>query len=159
MPYYLFADRKEAGKALATRLEHYTNNTNVLILALPRGGVPVAAEIAASLRLPLDILLVRKLGVPGQEELAMGAIALDRICVLNPEVVEGLHISESAIEHVLAKEQAELLRRNYVYRQGRPPPEVKNKTVIIVDDGVATGATLRAAISALCQAEAAKIIA
>lgn len=153
-----FKDRQEAGKYLAEALLEFSNNDNSLVLALPRGGVPVAYEVASALSLPLDVLLVRKLGVPGHEELAMGAIAWDHICFINQDIVRQLGIPENAIEHVIAKEQEELLRRNNLYRDDRPPPEIEGNTAIVVDDGLATGATMKAAVSTLRQAKAAHIV-
>ncbi len=153
-----FKNRQDAGKQLAEALREYAGKENTLLLALPRGGVPVAYEVAQELNLPLDVLLVRKLGVPGHEELAMGAIAWDHICIINHDIVGQLHISETAIEQVIAKEQAELLRRNQLYRDDKAPPHIKGNTIIVVDDGLATGATMSAAVSALGQANPACII-
>ena len=142
-------NRTEAGRLLASKLTDYANRGDVLVLGLPRGGVPVAYEVALALNAPLDVCLVRKLGVPGRSELAMGAIASGGIRVLNSEIVAGLEIPESVIETVAAKERQELERRERAYRGSRPALEVGGKTVILVDDGIATGATLRAAIAAL----------
>ncbi|WP_025041952.1 phosphoribosyltransferase [Nitrosospira briensis] len=154
-----FADRAEAGKRLAEALVGYAGRTDVLVLALPRGGVPVAYEVARTLAVPMDLWLVRKLGVPGQEELAMGAIAGKDTRVLNRDIINVLNIDKTTIEAVIVKEQAELERRNRLYRQGRPSPDIEGKTIIIIDDGLATGATMRAAIASLRQAGAARIIA
>lgn len=142
-----FRNRTDAGQRLAKRLAEYADRPDVIVLALPRGGVPVAYEIAAALHLPLDICLVRKLGVPGQEELAMGAIAPEGIMVLNDEIVRSLRIDESTLLEVAEREQQELARRDRAYRGDRPPPDLQNRTVILVDDGIATGSTLRAAIA------------
>jgi predicted phosphoribosyltransferase len=153
-----FRNRREAGRLLAARLDAYANRPDVLVLALPRGGVPVAYEVARALRVPLDIFLVRKLGVPGYEELAMGAIATGGVRVLNDQLVRALHISGQMIESVAAKEQKELVQREQIYRGDRPTPELHGRTVILVDDGLATGATLYAAIKALRQQQASRII-
>ena len=146
-----FANRVEAGKHLASRLNAYANRADVLVLGLPRGGVPVAFEVARSLRAPLDVCIVRKLGVPGRKELAMGAIGMGDVVVLNPDVIGLWGISQSTIDRVIAEERQELERRDRLYRRGRPAPNVKGKVVVLVDDGIATGATLRAAISTLRQ--------
>jgi len=147
-----FRDRAEAGQALAARLgASYAECTDVLVLALPRGGVPVAFEVARVLAAPLDVYLVRKLGVPGHEELAMGAIASGGVRVLNEDVVRGLDIPQATIDAVAAVEQGELDRRERAYRDDRPAPAVAGRTVIVVDDGLATGATMRAAVAALRQ--------
>lgn len=147
----LFHDRKAAGSQLASRLLSYKNDDNSLILALPRGGLPVAAEIANQLHLPLDALLVRKLGVPGNKEFAMGAIAIGDITFLDAATVAGLNISASEIEAVKQSELKELERRNAYYRQGRPAPVVSGTNIILVDDGIATGSTVKAALSAIRQ--------
>jgi predicted phosphoribosyltransferase len=147
----LFTDRVEAGRFLASKLRKYTDHPEVLVLALPRGGVPVAFEVARALRAPLDVFLVRKLGVPGHPELAMGAIASGGVRVLNDDVVGALGISRDVIEAVAAVEEQELERRERIYRGGRPPPDVRGRTVILVDDGLATGSTMRAAVAALRQ--------
>ena len=144
-----FRDRKEAGEQLAARLAAYRDMPDVLVLALPRGGVPVGLEIANALHAPLDLLLVRKLGVPGQEEYAMGAIALGDVVVWNKEALAMIPLPQSVKEKVVARERQELERRNALYRDGRPMPDVAGKTAIIVDDGLATGSTMRAAIQAL----------
>jgi putative phosphoribosyl transferase len=154
----LFQNRADAGQQLAGLLTDLKGAKETLILALPRGGVPVAHELAKELSLPMDIFLVRKLGVPGFEELAMGAIALGGVRVLNHDVIDVMDISEATIEAVTALEKAELLRRNLLYREDRPPPRVRGKTVVVVDDGLATGATMHAAVSALRQEKAARIV-
>ena len=158
-PFHRFANRAEGGKMLAEALSDYSGRSGILILALPRGGVPVAYEVAKSLSAPMDLWLVRKLGVPGQEELALGALAGKSICVLNDDIIDILNIDQSAIDAVTAREQVELERRNRLYRQGRPPPDIREKIIIIIDDGLATGATMRAAIASLRQAGATRIIA
>lgn len=144
-----FRDRTEAGRLLAERLTEYANAPDTLVLALPRGGVPVAYEIARALHLPLDICLTRKLGVPGRKELAMGAIGQGGIRVINESIVEDLGVSEQAIERVARSEEIELERRDRLYRGDRPLPAIEGKTVLLVDDGIATGATLKAAILTL----------
>ena len=154
----LFRDRNEAGRQLATKLTQYADRPDVLVLGLPRGGVPVAFEVAQALHAPLDVFLVRKLGVPGHEELAMGAIALGGVRVMNDDVIRRLRIPFDAIVNVVEKEQAELERRQHLYRDDRPLPEVKGRTVILVDDGLATGSTMRAAIAALRQQEPAWLV-
>jgi putative phosphoribosyl transferase len=146
-----FRNRTEAGRLLAMKLGKYANLKDVLILALPRGGVPVGSEVANALNAPLDVFVVRKLGVPGEEELAMGAIATGGIRVLNEDVIARARISDEVIEVVSAMEQNELKRRELVYRGHVTPPQVGGKTVILVDDGIATGSTMRAAIAALRQ--------
>ena len=153
-----FRDRNEAGRLLAKRLTAYANRPDVLVLALPRGGVPVAYEVARALGAPLDVFVVRKLGIPGYEELAMGAVATGGVRVLNDEIVRRLRIPEYIIDAVAAREQQELARRERLYRGGRPPPDVRGRTMILVDDGLATGATMRAAIMALRQLQPARII-
>lgn len=153
-----FKDRTEAGKYLAVQLANYADRDDVVVLALPRGGVPVAYEVARSLGAPLDIFLVRKLGVPGHEELAMGAIATGGVRVLNNDVVDYLQIPEEAIDAVADQEIEELTRRERAYRGDRPEPDVRGKTVILVDDGLATGSTMRAAAAALRQQNPAKIV-
>ncbi len=144
-----YRDRPDAGRALAARLQAYAGRPDVLVLALPRGGVPVAAEVASALGAPLDVYVVRKLGVPGHEELAMGAIATGGVLVLNPDVVQALNIPGRVIEEAADAERRELVRRERLYRDDRPPPDVSGKTVILVDDGLATGSTMRAAVAAL----------
>ena len=153
-----FRDRTRAGQVLAKKLAAYSGRTDVIVLALPRGGVPVGHEVAKALRAPLDVFLVRKLGVPGQEELAMGAIAMGGIRVLNDEVVKLLHIDPHDIESVAAKEGRELARRDRLYRGARPRPNVEGNMVILVDDGLATGATMRAAVAALRQQGPTRIV-
>lgn len=153
-----FNDRAEAGRFLAHMLEEYTNDPNVVVLALPRGGVPVAYQVAKMLKAPLDIFVVRKLGVPGHDELAMGAIASGGTRVLNSRVVDYLDISDQTIETVAAREQRELERRERLYRGTRPAVDVRGRTVIIIDDGMATGSTMRAAVCALRQQKPEKIV-
>jgi putative phosphoribosyl transferase len=154
-----FHDRIDAGRQLAQQLlPRYYRHPNTVVLALPRGGVPVAHEIARALDLPLDLCLVRKLGVPGHAELAMGAIASSGVRVLNQELVDNLGIASSVIEQVTAAENTELKRREQVYLEGRSAVDLTNKTVILVDDGVATGATLRAAIAILKKSQVNDII-
>jgi putative phosphoribosyl transferase len=154
----VFHDRVEAGKLLVKQLQAYAGRADVLVLALPRGGVVVGYEVAKALHVPLDVLIVRKLGVPGQEELAMGAIASGGIRVLNEAVVSHLLISPEAIERVAASEQRELARREQAYRGDRPVPDVRGKIVLLVDDGIATGTTMRSAVEALQQQQPAKIV-
>ena len=154
----LFRNRRHAGQLLARKLAHYADRPDVLVLALPRGGVPVAYEVAHALHAPMDVFLVRKLGVPGYEELAMGAVATGRVRVLNDTIVAGLGIPDYLIDAVAAKELEELKRRERIYRGGRPPPDVRGRTVILVDDGLATGATMLAAIKALRQLQPARIV-
>lgn len=153
-----FRNRAEAGRQLASELAAYANRSDVVVLGLPRGGVPVAFEIAKALQVPLDICLVRKLGVPGHEELAMGAIGPQQVRVLNASIVQDLGISLEVIEQVAAKEQQELERRQQAYRGHRLPPDLRQQTVIVVDDGIATGATFRAAIAVLQQQHPARIV-
>ena len=153
-----FFDRTEAGRFLAENLSNYANREDVLVLALPRGGVPVAAEVAKRLNAPLDVFVVRKLGLPGHPELAMGAIASGGVRVFNGEVVNALRIPDEVVDAVSAEELAELQRREKVYRAGLPPLDVEGKTIIVVDDGIATGSTMLAAVSALRQLNAARII-
>jgi predicted phosphoribosyltransferase len=153
-----YKDRVHAGKQLAAALEQYGGRANVLVLGLPRGGVPVAAEVARALRAPLDVIVVRKLGVPGWEELAMGAIAAGGVRVLNDEVVRRAHIPPSVIESVTAEQLLELQRRERAYRGDAAPIEVRGKTVILVDDGIATGSTIRAAAQALRELSPAYIV-
>jgi putative phosphoribosyl transferase len=154
----IYRDRMEAGKRLAERLADYADRPDVLVLALPRGGVPVAFEVAEALRAPLDIFLVRKLGVPGHEELAMGAIATGGVRVLNEDVVSYLRVPGGVIDAVAADELRELERRERAYRGDRPAPDVKGKTGILVDDGLATGSTMRAAAAALRRQQPARIV-
>src|SRR5438874_8191456 len=153
-----FRDRTEAGRLLATRLVRYANRPNVQVLALPRGGVPVALEVAKALNAPIDVFLVRKLGVPGHEELAMGAIASGGVKVLNRDVVDSLRISKAVIETVVQREREELARRETLYRDDRPAPEIRNRIAILIDDGLATGSTMRAAVAALRKLQPAKIV-
>jgi putative phosphoribosyl transferase len=153
-----FHNRAHAGQELAAALSEYKEKQDTLLLALPRGGVPVAFEIAKRLNLPLDVLLVRKLGVPGQEELAMGAIAENDILYLNQDVVDMINIPKAAIQSVINSETQELERRSQLYRRDRPAPDLTDKTVIIVDDGLATGATMHAAVNALKQAKIKQLI-
>jgi predicted phosphoribosyltransferase len=153
-----FSNRAEAGRFLAEKLENYADRDDIIVLGLPRGGVPVAYEVAQRLRAPLDVFIVRKLGVPGFEELAAGAIASGGVRVLNEDVVRALPHADEIIESVTARETAELERREQSYRNGRPPPELRDRIVILVDDGLATGATMRAAVAALRRRRAAKII-
>ncbi len=153
-----FADREDAGRQLADELGEYKDRDDVVVLALPRGGVPVGFEIARGLNAPLDVFLVRKLGTPGQEELAMGAIATGGIRLLNDRVVNGLNISDEAIDQVAERERKELERRRREYRGDASPVDVEGKTVILVDDGLATGATMRAAVQALRRRDPARVI-
>lgn len=153
-----FKNRTEAGQLLAKRLDKYAHCPGVLVLALPRGGVPVAFEIARALNSPLDVFVVRKLGVPGQEELAMGALASGDVRVINHGVVAGLNISDDVIDEVTERELHELQRRELAYRHHRPPPEVEGRTVILVDDGIATGSTMKAAIRALRHVNAGRVV-
>lgn len=153
-----FDNRRDAGRQLAGALRHYADRPDVLVLALPRGGVPVAYEVAQALNVPLDIFLVRKLGVPGHEELAMGAIATGGEVVLNDSVVQALRITREELDRVAAAEQQELVRRESAYRGDRPPPEVRDRTVILIDDGLATGSTMRAAAAALRRQGPARIV-
>jgi len=154
----IYSNRSEAGKFLAALLTSYADRDDVLVLALPRGGVPVAFEVAKELRAPLDIFLVRKLGLPGHEELAIGAIATGGVRVLNDDVVDYLGISDDVIDSIAAKELRELERRERAYRGDRREPNVRGKTVVLVDDGLATGSTMRAAASALRQQAPARIV-
>src|SRR2546423_8162011 len=153
-----FRDRAQAGRLLAERLREYAGLDDVVVLGLPRGGVPVAFEVARALDAPLDVFLVRKLGVPGHEELAMGAIATGGVRVLNHDVVRMLRIPPALIDRAAQQEQRELERREREYREGRPPVAVRGKTVILIDDGLATGSTMRAAAEALRALDPAKIV-
>lgn len=153
-----FRDRFEAGEALAARLTGYAGRADALVLALPRGGVPVGYAVARALRLPLDVFLVRKLGVPGHEELAMGALASGGVRVLNDEVLEALHIPPDVLEAVARREDAELTRRERAYRGERPFPLIRDRVCILVDDGLATGSTMRAAVAALSLEQPARIV-
>jgi putative phosphoribosyl transferase len=153
-----FPNRIEAGRQLAEKLDKYVGRKDVIVLGLPRGGVPVGYEVAKRLRAPLDVFTVRKLGVPGFEELAAGAIASGGVRVLNQDVMRAIPHADEVIEAVTARETAELERREQIYREGRPPPELRDRIVILVDDGLATGATMRAAVKAARQSGAAKIV-
>jgi predicted phosphoribosyltransferase len=154
----IFRDRRDAGRQLAARLTAYAGRPDVVVLALPRGGVPVGFEVAQALGAPLDVFLVRKLGVPGREELAMGAIATGGVRVINADVVRTLGISPEVIDRVAAEEERELARREWEYRDDRAPPDVGGKVVFLVDDGLATGSTMRAAALAVRQREPAEIV-
>lgn len=153
-----FENRAEAGRFLATRLMQYANRSDVLVLALPRGGLPVAYEVARALHAPLDLFTVRKLGVPGHEEMAMGAIASGGVQVLNTDVIEQFEVSDTDVERTAAMERAELDRREALYRGSQPRPDVRDRTVILVDDGLATGASMRAAVTALKRLDPARIV-
>ena len=153
-----FADRFEAGRALATALDDYAGRSDVVVLGLPRGGVPVAHAVALALGAPLDAFVVRKLGVPGRTELAMGAIATGGVLVLNPGVVSAMGVTRGQIDDATARETVELDRRERLYRGHRPPPDVGGRTVIVVDDGLATGATMRAAVEALRAGQPRRVI-
>ena len=153
-----FRDRAEAGELLAVELRSYADRPEVLVLALPRGGVPVAAAVAGELHAPLDVFVVRKLGLPGHPELAMGAIASGGVQSLNTDVLYSLRVPRRIFEQVAAREREELERRERVYRDDLPPPDVAGKTIILVDDGIATGSTMIAGVAALRQLEAGRII-
>lgn len=153
-----FQDRREAGRLLAARLEEYRGCRDCLLLGLPRGGVVVAAEIARALGLPMDVCLVRKLGAPFQPELAMGAVAFGGVLVLHQDLIDGWGIPAAAVDRAIAREREELQRRESLYRAGRPPLDLYGKTVILVDDGIATGATVEAAISAMRQMRAGRVV-
>jgi predicted phosphoribosyltransferase len=153
-----FRDRRAAGQALASRLGTYANRPGVIVLALPRGGVPVGAEVASALGAPLDVFVVRKLGVPGQEELAMGALAGGGVRVLDQAIIHAAGVTREDVERVSAREAAELARRERQYRENRPPPEVEGKTVILVDDGLATGSSMRAAVMAVRARNPAEVV-
>lgn len=153
-----FADRREAGAELAARLHAYGDRDDVIVLALPRGGVPVAYEVAKALRAPLDVFLVRKLGVPGHEELAMGAIATGGVRVLNEDVVRWYGIPASVIDHAARQEQQELERREAAYRAGRPRLDLVGRAVLLIDDGLATGSTMKAAVQAARAQSPARIV-
>jgi predicted phosphoribosyltransferase len=153
-----FRDRVHAGRVLARALEDYKGKPNLLVLALPRGGVPVAFEVARELGAPLDVFVVRKLGMPGHEEYAIGAIASGGVRILNEEAIRGFGVTDAEIDAVTAEEQMELERRERRYRDGRPAPDVRGKTVILVDDGLATGSTMRAAVEALREEGPARLV-
>jgi putative phosphoribosyl transferase len=153
-----FLDRRDAGRQLASKLADYADDPKVLVLGLPRGGVPVAYEVARALHTPLDVLVVRKLGVPGHRELAMGAIASGGLRVLNVDVVKALGISPAAVESVAHKEMLEIERQQRTFRGNAPLPKLSGRTIIVVDDGLATGSTMRAAVGALRQSNPARII-
>lgn len=153
-----FEDRTEAGRVLAGYLRDYAGREDVRVLALPRGGVPVAFEVARALGAPLDVFLVRKLGTPGHEELAMGAIASGGVRILNTDVIDELGISPEAIDAVTESEHRELVRREHDYRGGRPAPDMEGRTVILVDDGLATGSTMRAAVAAAREHSPARVV-
>lgn len=153
-----FLDRREGGRVLAARLLDYKDRSDVVVLALPRGGVPVAFEVAGALNAPLDVFLVRKLGVPGQEELALGAIASGGVTVFNEALRASLRLPEELIDQIIEREKKELERRERVYRAGREMPDLEGKTVILVDDGLATGATMKAAVAAVKTRKPARII-
>jgi putative phosphoribosyl transferase len=153
-----FRDRRDAGRILAQKLLAYANRPDVIVLALPRGGVPVAYEVARELNAPLDIFIVRKLGLPGHEELAIGAIASGGIRVLNSDIIRALNIPKEMINIVAQRELQELQRREHNYRGDRPSPEVRDRTVILIDDGLATGASMRAAVAGLRAQHPARII-
>lgn len=154
----LFRNRADAGRALGERLAAYAGRPNLRILGLPRGGIPVAFEVAKSLDAPLDVFVVRKLGVPGHEELAMGAIATGGVRIVNQDVVSALGVSKETLDRVAEAEQAELVRREDAYRGSRPPLDVRGATVILVDDGLATGATMRAAVAAVRRQQPARVV-
>jgi len=145
----VFRDRRHAGRALAQLLTGYANRSDVIVLALPRGGVPVAYEVATTLHAPLDVFVVRKLGIPGNEEYAMGALATGGVRILNDNVTRILDIPGDAVEAVVRAEQRELDRRERLYRDARQPPQLRGRTVILVDDGLATGSTMLAAVKAV----------
>lgn len=153
-----FRDRKDAGKKLTEKLLAYKDDKDTVVLALPRGGIPVAYEVARALHLPLDLLIVRKLGTPGHRELAMGAIATGGVKVLNEGIIASLRIPQTMIDKVVETELKELERREFAYRGAKAPLDVKDKTVILMDDGIATGATMRAAIASLKQRHPKKIV-
>ncbi len=154
-----YLNRRDAGVVLAEALRHYTNQANAIILALPRGGVPVAYEVAKLLRLPLDIYIVRKLGVPGQNELAMGAIAQGGVTIFNDDIITEYGVTQQEIDAVTASEYAELKRREKAYRGRRPFPDLNDKIVILIDDGIATGASIKAALQAIRKQKPMKVIA
>lgn len=153
-----FHDRHDAGRRLAVELHAYANRTDVIVLALPRGGVPVGFEVATALGAPLDVFVVRKLGLPWEEEVAMGAIASGGVRVLDSELIREVLVSEADVERVTAIERAELVRRERQYRGERPFPDLRGKTIILVDDGLATGSSMRAAVAALRQEAPSRIV-
>ena len=154
----LFHDRADAGRVLAQRVAGYAGRSDVIVLALPRGGVPVAYEVARALGAPLDVFLVRKLGLPGREELAMGAIASGGIRLINEDVVRAYDVTDAEIDAVIREEEKELERREHRYRESRPPPLLHDRTVVLVDDGLATGATMHAAVLAVREEAPARIV-
>jgi predicted phosphoribosyltransferase len=154
----IFKDRRHAGQVLAEQLSRFAGRDDVVVLALPRGGVPVGFEVARALNAPLDVFVVRKLGVPGQEELAFGAIASGGVRVLNEGIIHTLRLTDAMIERISERERQELLRREHLYRGDRPPPDLTGQTVIVVDDGLATGATMRAAVDAIKLLRAGQIV-
>jgi len=156
--YEAFTDRRHAGRVLASRLTKYAGRDDVIVLALPRGGVPVAYEVACALSAPMDVFLVRKLGTPGHRELAMGAIASGGVRVVNADVVQWYGISEAAIDRIAREEQEELERRERAYRDDRPAPDLTNRIVVLIDDGLATGSTMRAAVQAVRARRPARVV-
>lgn len=153
-----FRDRTDAGRRLAGELQHYANRDDVVVLGLPRGGVPIGYEVASALHAPLDVFVVRKIGLPWQEELAMGAVASGGVRVLDRNLIRVAHVSDADVERIAQNEERELERREKLYRGGRPFPKLRGKTVILVDDGLATGASMRAAVEALRHEEPAHIV-
>ncbi len=154
----LFEDRIQAGRILAQRLMHWADRSGTLVLGLPRGGVPVAFEVARALNAPLDVFIVRKLGVPGQEELAMGAIAPQQVVIIDKMLIDHLRISAQALQAVIDRETEELARREQAYRGRLPPLDVKGRSVILIDDGLATGSTMRAAIASLKKQQPSRLV-
>jgi putative phosphoribosyl transferase len=154
----IYEDRRQAGLELAVHLKRFAGRPDVVVLALPRGGVPVASAVAETLGFPMDVFIVRKLGVPGHEEYAMGAIASGGLCVLNDEAIRSLRISSATVEAVAQRENEEIRRRDVLYRGTRPPIDVRDKIIILVDDGLATGSTMRAAVEALRKRSPARIV-
>jgi len=155
---FQFQNRAEAGRLLAAKLESYTGRGGLMVLGLPRGGVPVAYEVAARLKAPLDVFLVRKLGVPGHEELALGAVASGGVCFFNDAVLKSCHIPRRVLDEIIGRERKELERREQAFRRDKPP-SLRDRTVILVDDGLATGASMRAAVMAARQQQPAEIVA
>jgi putative phosphoribosyl transferase len=153
-----FRDRADAGRRLAGELQHYANRDDVVVLGLPRGGVPIGYEVATALHAPLDVFVVRKIGLPWQEELAMGAVASGGVRVLDRNLIRVAHVSDDDVERIAQAEERELERRERLYRDDRPFPNLRGKTVILVDDGLATGASMRAAVEALRHEEPAHIV-